>query len=382
MSQPGGTAPFRRILPLVVALIVYGSLYPWQFQARHLAAGPLWFLLHSWPATLNRYAAWDVAVNMTLYVPLGIFAYLAVKAEAPLWRRALLPLALAVALSASMEMLQLFDDGRLCSTSDLVSNVAGAAVGAAAGALYRNKLQRFLSRAEAAVLRPSGAILLLSCWLGYQVFPLFPAWGRTSVLRKLAALGHQPAIQPAATFIVFAEWLAAACLLESLLGERTKELLVLIGLALPARLLIAGRTLTSPDIAGAVAAGLVWLCVPRSYVRRAAPAVLAGAVILAEMAPFHFDGAGAFNWVPFRGFLRAPWQNAFVVLFRKSYSYGAVLWLWRAAGHRLAAVAAAAAAGLFILERVQIYLPGRTPEVTDAVLALLMGVLLGLLRDS
>jgi VanZ family protein len=37
---------------------------------------------------------------------------------------------------------------------------------------------------------------------------------------------------------------------------------------------------------------------------------------------------------------------------------------------------------LFLLEQVQVYLPGRTPEITDAVLAVLMGVLLWLLRDA
>jgi hypothetical protein len=29
-----------------------------------------------------------------------------------------------------------------------------------------------------------------------------------------------------------------------------------------------------------------------------------------------------------------------------------------------------------------VYLPGRTPEITDAVLAVLMGVMLWLLRDA
>ena len=40
-----------RILLLVIALIVYGSLYPWDFHPAQLAASPLWILLHSWPTT-------------------------------------------------------------------------------------------------------------------------------------------------------------------------------------------------------------------------------------------------------------------------------------------------------------------------------------------
>ncbi|HTQ54660.1 MAG TPA: VanZ family protein [Bryobacteraceae bacterium] len=384
MSPPAAgdaTAPHRRVLAIVIALILYGSLYPWQFHVRHYFPGPLWILLHSWPRTLDRYVVWDVAVNTALYAPLGIFAYLAVTRRAPVLARVGFPLALALLLSSSIELLQLYDDSRLCSLSDVASNVAGAAVGTVAGALYRRAFDRFWWRHHgSSLLRPTGGLLLLCCWLGYQVFPLFPSWGRTTLFRRITALEHA-SISPADTLIVFAEWLAVACLLESVFKARTGWLTLLLMLV-PARLLIASRTLGWPDIVGAAAAYVVWLGAPRHAVRRAAPALLAGAIILEELAPFHFQAAGAFNWVPFRGYFRADWQFGFVVLFRKSFWYGAAIWLWRAAGFRLWLTTATAAGILFLLELVQIYLPGRTPEVTDSLLAVLMGALLYLLRDA
>lgn len=380
------TTAHRRILAIVVALILYGSLYPWQFHARDYGRNPLWILLHTWPGRFDRYVGWDVAINITLYVPLGIFGFLAVRAGAPRVALVLAPLALALGLSASIEMLQLFDDSRTCSLSDVASNVAGAAVGIVAGALYRAQLQRFLARQRtAALLRPSGALLLLSCWLGYQLFPLFPVWGRTNVVHRLAALTATTALSPVDTLVVFAEWVAVACLLESLRKTKTNGALALLLLVVPLRLILRTRTLAWSDIVGAVAAYSAWLCLPRLWVRRAAPVLLAGALILSELAPFHFaarNGARAFNWVPFRGLFRSDWQDGFVVLFRKSFWYGSVLWLWRASGRSLAWGTAIAAAALFLLEQVQVYLPGRTPEITDAVLAVLMGLLLWLLRDA
>ena len=67
---------------------------------------------------------------------------------------------------------------------------------------------------------------------------------------------------------------------------------------------------------------------------------------------------------------------------RQKRWYASVLWLWRVSGLSLVWTTAVAAAALFGLEWLQVYLPGRTPEITDAVLAVLMGVLLWLLRDA
>jgi hypothetical protein len=145
------------------------------------------------------------------------------------------------------------------------------------------------------------------------------------------------------------------------------------------------RTLAWSDIVGAAAAYAGWLCLPRLWVRRAAPVLLAGALILAELRPSTSPPGTArapSTGCPSRGLFRSDWQDGFVVLFRKSFWYGSVLWLWRASGRSLAWATAIAAAALFLLERVQVYLPGRTPEITDAVLAVLMGVLLWLLRDA
>lgn len=382
-AEDAQAVPHRGILAIVVALILYGSLYPWQFHVRHYGSNPLWILLHRWPGTFDRYVIWDAIVNITLYVPLGIFAFLAVSSRASRTVRVLVPVAMGLALSASIEMLQLFDDSRDCSMADVITNVTGAAVGMAVGALYRVKLQRFLAALPAATrLRPSGALLLLSCWLGYQLFPLFPVWGRTNVMHRLAALGPLSAVSLVATLVVFAEWLTVACLVESIRKKRTIGLLALLLLLVPARLILASRTFAWPDIVGAAAAYAVWLCLPRLWVRRAVPVLLTGALILGELSPFHFAGHTNFSWVPFRGFILTDWQLGFVMLFRKSFWYGSVLWLWRASGRSLAWTTALAAASLFVLERMQMYLPGRTPDITDAVLAVLMGLLLWLLRNA
>jgi len=64
------------ILLLVVVLIVYGSLYPWNFEARQLDANPFVLLFNSWPTRLNVSLIRDFILNVLLYIPLGITAFL------------------------------------------------------------------------------------------------------------------------------------------------------------------------------------------------------------------------------------------------------------------------------------------------------------------
>jgi len=66
----------RRLLLLVVAIIVYGSLYPWQFTFAGRPE-PVSVLLHSWPHAWDRFVTRDVAINVLLYMPLGAVACLA-----------------------------------------------------------------------------------------------------------------------------------------------------------------------------------------------------------------------------------------------------------------------------------------------------------------
>jgi len=45
-----------RLLLLVLAFIVYGSLYPFQFHFDRVLASPLDILLQAWPAHIDRFA--------------------------------------------------------------------------------------------------------------------------------------------------------------------------------------------------------------------------------------------------------------------------------------------------------------------------------------
>jgi VanZ family protein len=376
-----------RILLIVIALIVYGSLYPWHFHSSQLAASPLWVLVHSWPTRIDRFFVRDIAINALIYLPVGVFGFLALRQNVRTAFAMTVTVLVALALSSSIEMTQLFDDARECSASDVVCNVSGTVLGVALGYLYEQWLRGFVVRAERAkLLYPSGAVLLFYTWLAYQAFPLFPVLSRTRLNAKFHSLFATASLSPLETFTYFVEWLVVAQLLERALGaERTRRLFpLLLLLVLPVKLMVTGRTVTWSELAGVV---LAYVCsyFLSEYSRRAA--VVAGLIvsllILQGLAPYHWSSvANPFSWIPFRGFLAADWELGMLTFLRKCFWYGSAVWLLHAARWRLGRAAVAVALLLSAIELIQIHLPGRVAEITDPLLALLLAVILGLLDRS
>jgi VanZ family protein len=375
-----------RILLIVLALIVYGSLYPWDFHSTQLAASPFWILIHSWPDHIDRFLFRDVAVNVVIYLPVGVFGLLALRQKFPTPFAVSVTVLLAVALSSSIEMTQLFDDARECSAFDVVCNVSGTVLGVALGYVYQQWLKRFFARAETAkLLHPSGAVLLFYTWLAYQGFPLFPVLSRTRLDDKFRYLFAAVSISPLETFSYFVEWLVVAQLLENVLGvDRTRRLFPLLLVVLPAKLLVAGRTVTWSEVSGAVLACICWYFLS-GYRNRTAVVggLIVSLLIVRGLVPYHWSRiANPFSWVPFGAFLRAEWDFGLLPLLQKCYWYGSAVWLLRAAGWRLARATIAVAMLLGAIEVIQIHLQGRAAEITDPLLALILAMTLGLLDRS
>lgn len=369
----------KQILLIVCLLIAYGSLYPFQFHYPSLSGGPLWIWLSDWPRHVDRFVLRDVLVNLAIYAPLGMFGFLSFDGERRAARAVAATLLLALGLSVSMEILQLFVPTRTSEMSDVLANVAGAGIGIAFGLLYRESLRRTVAHWEGEWLFEfSGPMLLLYCWAAYQVFPLFPALGRRALTAHIRFLLSGVSFGVVDFLGAWVAWMTAARLLEGLLGPRkvARAMLVLLG-GLPLRLLIANRNLTASELLGAAAAWLVWSLWLCSHPRRAhiLAALFLAFVALQGLAPFRLQLVPhPFCWMPFAGALSSAWDSVLTVLLLKCYWYGACIWLCRAAGSRLFPATAAVAALLAILEAVQQWLPGRTPEITNPMLAVLLAL--------
>src|SRR5437016_8994109 len=99
---------------VIVAVILYGSLFPFQFRLHRFPGNPFSYLISTW----NEPADWlDIIENVLIYIPVGFFLVLALAERR---RRILLAAAMGAAMSICVELLQFFDRTREPSVSDVV----------------------------------------------------------------------------------------------------------------------------------------------------------------------------------------------------------------------------------------------------------------------
>ena len=144
-------------------------------------------------------------------------------------------------------------------------------------------------------------------------------------------------------------------------------------LAIPMQFIIVSRHPLPADLIGALAGLVLYLALRRRP--RVAAAVLIGCVAMRGLAPFQWSSSSApINWLPFGAALEAKWHASALILLEKCYFYGASVWSLQEAGVRLWAGAFSMAGLLGVIELLQVHLPGRTPEITDPLIPLLLGI--------
>jgi VanZ family protein len=280
-------------------------------------------------------------------------------------------------------MAQLFTPTRVTSMMDVVNNVAGSALGVIVAIAFKGVLQRRPSHSRL-LLRDRGALALILCWATSLLLPFFPVLGLYLPDRKLAILMNSPPFALMPFVSAAAVWFALGLLIEATGVRFPRELTAIAVLAIPAEVLVASRQPVLSQLTGAIAGALIFAVRPRARkVTLLEACAFTGVVVLRGLWPLRFVSAAApFVWIPFTGALTAAWLPALLVLSEKVFYYGAAVWLFHAAGIRLTRSAAAIAVILSAIEILQTHLPGRTPEITDPLMAILIGFVLGALNSA
>jgi VanZ family protein len=360
-----------RLLILIVFLIAYGSLYPWRVDTGAGDSNPVQVMLGGWDGRITRWVLRDALLNVALYAPLGACAWLA-------FRTFLSPVLLGVGLSAAVEIAQVYIAGRHSSVLDIVTNGSGAAAGMILAITFSDvvALLQESPRARKRAGDPS-ALALLACGMAYLLFPFVPEISPGWVQRKLQAFTASHGYAVVSSGIAMIQtWFAGGVLLRAA-GVRHPGLLLLLSASIiPLQMFLYRRVPTVFDFVGALL-GLSLFVAWRRYggITYIPAVVMLALLVVRGIAPFDFGPSTVpFSLRPFAGFLEADWQRTSLVLVEKIFFYGAAIWTLRFAGMRLWAATGSVAALLTLIELAQIRLPGRTPEITDPILALMIAI--------
>jgi len=233
------------LLAVVVALILYVSLWPFSFGAD----GP------GVAATL-RQLSWarasraDMFNNVLLYVPLGFC--LALVVEPRLGRLATLVAGLAggAALSLGMEIMQASIAPRVPSLTDLSLNAAGSFAGAVAGSAWHALGARMTPRGNPMGRSGAVALTVLVLWLIARLWPVWPDASLRQLKRAVRPL-FTPELAWTELAGFFVGWLVVAQAVFHLARRQRSvdSFLVVIAVVLAGRMFTAGNTLVLAELA-------------------------------------------------------------------------------------------------------------------------------------
>ncbi|HYM35606.1 MAG TPA: VanZ family protein, partial [Steroidobacteraceae bacterium] len=222
-----------------LALILYGSLYPFELLPRvHTLTLRETLLEMSW----SRSGRGDRIANILLYVPLGFCLFLLLHARIRRRSAVLWSTACGLILSYAIELTQVFIVDRVSSYWDVVFNVIGSFVGAAGGIAWYELTARLNSQTGARSRSRKSAMLVVLLWLMWRLWPFIPHFS----LGKLKA-AFQPLADPnfsgVATLHYLIWWaLLAHIVFSQVSGQRAIEaLLALIAIVLAASLGITAQ---------------------------------------------------------------------------------------------------------------------------------------------
>lgn len=377
---PPTRSPFPWLWLGYSLLLVYGTWFPldrWDWALGGWQA----FMAMDWP---KRVARSDFILNLIVYLPFGLLAMLCLRG--PFVRRLLLATAAATALSASLEFGQTYLPGRVSSLADLLLNSAGGFLGAlGAGLAVRLTLSRRLTQRVLAALRDPATgrlgLLALGCWILAQWAPLVPSLDIGNLRAGLAPLkatltGKAPLNSAQVVSYLFMLFTVGTLLLSVLapVQRRLSAVCGLLALVLAGKILVLGRVLSAEAL-------LAFVClIPIFWLLRTASTGLLRGLLLLSLTAFLIEDAllpaegnsalRTINWIPFRGHINSV--HGVVNLLETLWVFIALAWVtypWSRNRNLRTVLACLIAAVTLGLEWWQQFVPGRYPDITDALVA-------------
>ena len=357
------------MLVFICMLIAYGSLYPFDFTVPGSSTDAWAHLLHDWSVTTSR---GDALGNLALFAPLGFTGVFALTGRPAIVVMRVASISLL--LAAVLQMAQIYFPPRTPAIVDVAWNMMGAALGIAAGLVLRDTFQLRWRSFDRTYAVPLTVIVL---WIAAELLPLVPSLDLQLVKDSLKGLLQLRMSLP--DIVWHAAGVLAVGRALSTIADRSRALhglAALIAIAVAGKIFVVTRVLNASTLAGFAIGYCVWGLIATRPSR--GDAVVTGALVAAytvkALFPMELRAVPAdFNWVPFAGLLQGSMLLNAQVLVESIFVFAGVLGLVRMQGSSVGATSVVLALWVAALEAAQLYIVGRSPDLTEPLLVLLVG---------
>jgi hypothetical protein len=367
------------LLAAVIALIGYGSLYPFHFvfDGSHTTLKAALLQL-SWA----RAGKADQVRNVLLYIPFGFCLMLWLRGRMQFAWAVMLATLCGALLSFAIEMTQVYLNTRVPSWLDLVLNTAGALLGAVAGVLWR-RLSALVYLPPNTRQQPGdrSALVVLAAWIAWRLADFDT---HLSLARLKQAL--LPLLQWQFSWMELLQYLLLWMVVAHAVNgyahkQRNHEVLLsIIVVVLAGRLVLVTPAFTLAEL---IALALLLPSMVLLHHFRSTPqhVVLLVAFLVEfiyeRMAPFNFAPRDhGFDLWPFLGWIEQGMPIEPEPLFRKLFMFSAMIWLLKDAGLRLRQAWLIVGVLVLCFEVLHLWQAGRSSSLTNPTLVLLVGWLM------
>jgi VanZ family protein len=392
--MPDGDQNMRFLFFITLFLISYGSLYPFDFSARGGGMAELRAMFDDLALPSSK---GDLIGNILLFVPPGLLiAWRNPVAGPAVTALAAFRLGLAAFLAFALQVAQIWLPSRVPALGDVFTNIFGLLLGYVSGITCRRMLPEKISSHIQQVAFP---LMLLSLWVVCRWFPLVPTLDLQNLKNGLKLLLLHPQFDAIRALAIASGWLVffrladfisafAPDFASGFLSCRKRPVPVILFVALGITLaqpFFVNRDLQLYHLAGLACAGLALPLLRRSWANAAIGIILLASVLLSGLSPFTFSWEGSghgFQWTPFAGMLDGSMLLNLAVLIEKTFFYGSLIFILHANGARPGGATVLVMLWVALIEVIQIFIAGKTAEITDPILAAMLGCALAAAKRS
>ena len=357
-----------RILLVIALLIGYGSLYPGDFSAPE--AGAMKEFLTDWRLFTSL---GDLLGNIALFFPLGMAGILFASDKQAARIRISGLIFLSLIYAFALQLAQVWLPTRSAALADVIWNMVGMALGiAAAGMIGRRSSERMHAFDWASIVPLS----VLALWLLTELLPLVPSLDLQKFKDALKPLLLGFNFSFPAAFMHAAGVVVAGSAIMALGRRPVSWLAVAFILVLAGKIAIMNLSLDASLILGILAGYsgcLVALRLDQTRLFEVAFWVMLVAWTLSAITPFSPAQGGTFNGVPFATMLQGSMEIGIRGLAQSLFIYTALLWLAQRTGLGIKKAMVGLVIWSCLIELIQMGLLGRTADVTEPILLLLVG---------